>query len=182
MLVAELEPEEGIRALDRMLSSIEHVLLEEVAGELFLSKKTPAWFDQLADLEHGWSIFARLPFLESFLPEAREFWKQADKDSHIQSDFWTQNSIHGEDIHLLAYALFIDGRRLLLIHQDEELYKEQESYQTYIHERILSWKAVKHLVFNLSESPEQLTKDSGFKHKVCANLSDVDIGTAADEV
>ncbi|QMV18407.1 hypothetical protein GOB94_06700 [Granulicella sp. 5B5] len=166
MQATELDSEEGIHALDRMLSSIEYVLLEEVEGDLFLAKATPPWFDCLADLGLGRSVMARLPFLESFLPEAHEFWQQAVRDSHIQSDFWTQNNIYGKEVHLLAYALSMNGRRLLLIHPDEELYKEQESYQTYIHEKTLLWKAVRRFTFGRPETPPKLTEDSVLEHKV----------------
>lgn len=143
MQVEKVESDRGIRALDRMLASIEHVLLEEVEGNLLLLKSTPEWFNTLADLGLGRSVMAWLPFLDSFLVDARQFWQQATKDEHIQSDLWTQQDIHGNEVHLLAYALFISGRRLLLVHPDEELYQEQESYQTFVHKTILGWRALK---------------------------------------
>jgi hypothetical protein len=180
MQATELDFEEGIHALDRVLSSIEHVLLEEVDGDLLLSKATPAWFDCLADLGLGRSVTARLPFLESFLPEAREFWQQADKDSHIQSDFWTQRDIYGEEVHLLAYALFMNRRRLLLIHPDAELYREQESYQTYIHEKTLSWKTAMRLRFDLSETQPKLTEDSGLEHEACSGYPGASLDPVAN--
>lgn len=109
------------------------VVFEWIDGELRQSTPSPEWIDRLkAAAGSAVSITDSLPFLESFLPEATLFWDQ-ESDGQVVSDFWTQVDATGEQIHLLAYALSLDGLRLLLIRTAEGLYRESERVQQKAH-------------------------------------------------
>lgn len=70
------------------------------------------------------AVDAVFPFLASFLPEAEQAWC-ADATARRASGFWTETSIHGEELHLEASALRIGESALLVITRDEQLFQQQ---------------------------------------------------------
>lgn len=132
MLNPELGSEESGRATSAFPPP-DSVVFESIDGELRQSTASPAWLDRLNTAAgSAVSITDSLPFLESFLPEATLFWDQGN-DGQVVSDFWTQANAAGEPIHLLAYALSLNGQRLLLIRTAEGLYRESERAQQQAH-------------------------------------------------
>jgi signal transduction histidine kinase/DNA-binding NarL/FixJ family response regulator len=58
----------------------------------------------------------RMPFLESFLPDAEECWNSgADKEARVESGAWIQPIDGGRELALEASAFRLAGRRILLI-------------------------------------------------------------------
>lgn len=109
------------------------VVFESTAGELRQRTDTPEWLGRVKAADgRGSSITDHLPFLESFLPDATRFWEDT-RDGELVSDFWTQTDASGAKIHLLAYALAREGRKILLIRRVDELYQESERAQQHAH-------------------------------------------------
>ncbi len=116
------------------------VIFESLGGELRQLSASPDWLGSLETLSaSAVSITDQLPFLESFLPEATQFWDEG-RDGQLVSDFWTQTDASGVEIHLLAYALALKGQRLLLIRLAEALYREHERTQQHAHESVNKMK------------------------------------------
>jgi hypothetical protein len=122
-------------------SMMEYAVFEAVGTDLRQLIAAPKWFDRLISLDEGSSQTPaeRLPFLESFLPEASLFWEET-QNGLIESDFWTQTDICREEIHLRAYALSMNGLRLLLVRSVEKLYKEHRRLQAFAHETAMQLK------------------------------------------
>jgi diguanylate cyclase (GGDEF)-like protein len=109
------------------------VVFESIAGELRQSTVSPEWLDRVKFADgSASSITDHLPYLESFLPDAMHFWDHA-RDGELVSDFWTQTDPSGGKIHLLACALAVEGKRLLLIRSVDDLYHESEHAQQRAH-------------------------------------------------
>jgi len=116
------------------------VVFELGAGELSQSTASPEWLNRLkSEFGTASSITDCLPYLESFLPEARQFLDQT-RDGELVSDFWTQKDPSGGEIHLLACALALDGKRLLLIRSVDDLYHKSEREQQHAHASVKQLK------------------------------------------
>jgi diguanylate cyclase (GGDEF)-like protein len=116
------------------------VVFESIAGELRQSTASPEWLDRVKSAGgSASSITDHLPYLESFLPEAMRFWDEA-RDGKLVSDFWTQTDASGGKIHLLACALAVEGKRLLLIRSVDDLYHESERAQQHAHASVKQLK------------------------------------------
>ena len=116
------------------------VLFESIAGELHQSTASPEWLDRVKSAGgSASSITDCLPYLESFLPDATRFWDHAG-EGELASDFWTQTDASGDKIHLLACALAVDGKRLLLIRSVDDLYHESERAQQHAHASVKQFK------------------------------------------
>jgi diguanylate cyclase (GGDEF)-like protein len=121
------------RLADSAFPPPDSVIFESVDGELRQSTASPAWLDRIkACTGSEASLTEYLPYLESFLPEARSFWDEGG-DGQLVSDFWTQTDASGDKVHLLAYALALKGQQSLLIRSVEGLYLESERAQSYAH-------------------------------------------------
>jgi len=116
------------------------VVFELIAGELRQSSASPEWLDRVkAASGNASSITDCLPFLESFLPDATLFWDHED-DGELVSDFWTQTDASGSKIHLLACALAVEGKKLLLIRSVDALYHQSERAQQQAHASVKQLK------------------------------------------
>ena len=116
------------------------VLFESIAGELRQSTASPGWLDRVKSAGgSASSITDYLPYLESFLPDATRFWDHPS-EGELVSDLWTQTDASGAHIHLLAYALAVEGKRLLLIRSVDDLYHESERTQQHAHATVEQWK------------------------------------------
>ena len=143
------------------------VVFELIAGELRQSTASPEWLDRVKSAGgNASSITDHLPFLESFLPEATRFWDDCS-DGELVSDFWTQTDASGGKIHLLACALALEGKRLLLIRSVDDLYHESERAQQQAHASVKQWKlaalrqrALEKLTNSEPRSSEAETKDA----------------------
>jgi len=116
------------------------VVFESIGGELRQSTASPEWLDRVKSAGgNASSITDHLPYLESFLPDATRFWEHT-RDGELVSDFWTQTDASGGEIHLLAYALAVEGKRLLLIRSVDALYHESERVQQHAHASVKQLK------------------------------------------
>ena len=137
---------------------MDYAVFEAVGANLCQINIPPAWFNRLVTFEHcSHTLMEHLPFLESFLPEASFFWKET-QNGRIQSDFWTQTDVSGEEVHLLAYAVSLNGRGFLLIRSVQELYKERERWQIYAHETAIQLKTIQRLQGEMEASAAALAR------------------------
>jgi hypothetical protein len=159
-------------------SMMECAVFEAVGTELRQLIAAPIWFDRLINLDEGGSQTPaeRLPFLESFLPEASLFWEET-QNGVIESDFWTQTDICREEIHLRAYALSTNGLRLLLVRSVEKLYKEHRRLQAFAHETAMQLKASEHRLDQMQTAAEDL---AAVNEKLCEVLSHARVSDMED--
>ncbi|WP_260705147.1 GGDEF domain-containing protein [Edaphobacter flagellatus] len=158
MATIELDTDRETRSLAQLFSTMDYAVFEAVGESLCQINTPPTWFDRLTAFDNcSKTLTAHLPFLEAFLPEASVFWKES-QNGRIQSDFWTQTDVSGEDVHLLAYAVSLNGRRFLLIRSVQELYKERERWQIYAHETAIQLKTIKRLQCEMEASAAALAK------------------------
>lgn len=143
--IIELHADPEVHSLALLFSTMDYAVFEAVGADLRQLNVPPIWFDPLKTFDgSSQTLTDRLPFLESFLPEASVFWEETQM-GRLQSDFWTQTDVSGEAVHLLAYAVALNGRRFLLVRSAEELYKEREMWQLYAHETTIQLKIIAHL-------------------------------------
>lgn len=157
MPTIELEDRYGTKSLASLFSAMDYTVFEAIRGELRPLSAEPHWCSRLVDFDGGsQTLIDRLPFLEAFLPEAFVFWEKAE-EGRLQSDFWTQTDITGEEVHLLAYAVALCGRRFLLIRTVQELYEEREKWQIYAHETAIQLKVIAQLKSEMEETARALS-------------------------
>lgn len=155
MPTIKLDVDCEIHSLALLFSTMDYVVFEFLGADLCLWKATPTWFDRLTTFDGTETLTSRLPFLESFLPDAAAFWKET-QNGRIQSDFWTQTDIYGNDVHLLAYAASVNGCKFLLVRSVEEIYKEREMWQIYAHETAIQLKTIERLRREMEETANAL--------------------------
>jgi len=66
------------------------------------------------------------PFLENFLSDAEGFWTSG-REGRLRSGLWTEPGPLGDDFHLEASAVSLEGRRFLLIEDLTPSYPERQS-------------------------------------------------------
>jgi diguanylate cyclase (GGDEF)-like protein len=145
---AERDDPSAESGLSQLLPAMDYAVFEAVGATFKQSSSSPAWFALLASFDPmdcmNKYLIGRLPFLESFLPDAYLFW-QKKRDGRIQSDFWTQTDITGQSVHLIAYAVSLQQRSFLLVRSSRELYEERETWQKYAHETAMQLAHVERL-------------------------------------
>src|SRR6202021_878347 len=62
-----------------------------------------------------------MPFLENFLIDAESFWS-SQTQGRIESGMWTEKTASGREISLDAAALWLDGKRILLVRNPQSKY------------------------------------------------------------
>jgi signal transduction histidine kinase/HPt (histidine-containing phosphotransfer) domain-containing protein len=62
-----------------------------------------------------------MPFLENFLFDAESFWS-SQTQGRIESGMWTEKTAAGREISLDATALWLDGKRILLVRNPQAKY------------------------------------------------------------
>jgi signal transduction histidine kinase/DNA-binding NarL/FixJ family response regulator len=62
----------------------------------------------------------RMPFLESFLPDAEECWNSDAGDARVESGAWVETVDGGRELALEASAFRLAGRRILLIQNSQK--------------------------------------------------------------
>lgn len=112
-----------------VLAALDKVVLERRADGTFIQcGDAPGWFrrlhqgrprpDEPIDVE---SLF---PFLEVFLPEAEQVWREDGPES-LDSDLWCETAEGGEELPLEAAALRIGSRRFLVITRSDAIFRER---------------------------------------------------------
>jgi len=150
----ELDP--GSSSLASLLAAMDCVALEVTGSDVRVVSAIPPWLASLTEAEAASEdIVSLLPFLELFLPDAIDFWAKGNL-GRLQSDFWTQTSVAGEDIHLLAFAALIDRRQLIVVRSAHDLYEERQRWQLYAHQTAIQLQVIERLKGELEESAEAL--------------------------
>lgn len=62
-----------------------------------------------------------MPFLENFLFDAESFWS-SQTHGRVESGMWTEKTASGREISLDATALWLDGKRILLVRNPQSKY------------------------------------------------------------
>ncbi|HUO33593.1 MAG TPA: ATP-binding protein [Candidatus Acidoferrum sp.] len=108
-------------------------LFESLPGGQFVPLgHPPDWAKSLWRTSAGshLNLAERSPFLENFLAESARFWDSASGESP-DSGTWTEQDSAGNDYHLEASALWLDGRRILLVRNLGSIFSaRQQVYQT----------------------------------------------------
>jgi signal transduction histidine kinase len=105
--------------LTKILSSINIVSFERISrGKFKLLGEKPNWFSEIFSQEELASHFIELSkkflFMEIFLEEARQVWKEK-QNTLISSDLWTEENQEGKQYYLQAFALTVEERDILFI-------------------------------------------------------------------
>jgi signal transduction histidine kinase/CheY-like chemotaxis protein/HPt (histidine-containing phosphotransfer) domain-containing protein len=102
-------------------------------GPFALLGDPPAWFTEIwgpIGTPGGVTLGEASPFLESFLEDARAFWKSGSAGV-CASGTWIEQTREGKQIPLEAVALRVDGEALLSIHSPQRAFAEQSQvFQT----------------------------------------------------
>jgi len=92
--------------------------LSERDDRLIVLGVPPSWaeqeFDCLEDANIAFEANLFSPFLENFLIDAEALWKEGSEHL-LRSGIWTEPGRSGREMNLEAIALFIDGRRIILV-------------------------------------------------------------------
>lgn len=109
--------------------------LFEFAGEDSLRTVTelPSWCRAVMGEElppdRLFKLEGRLPFLENFLVDAQEFWSSGET-GRAESGPWVESGPDGEEIALEAFALWLEGKRILMVQNPQGRYEsEHQVYQ-----------------------------------------------------
>src|ERR1700691_3228971 len=106
----------------------------------------PAWCREIFAIQSETGKRNRLaensPFLENFLVDAEKFWNTKSEGS-ASSGNWTERDKNGRDIPLEAFALSLDGKKILILRNLSANFSEQQQwFQTardslLVHEQLL---------------------------------------------
>jgi signal transduction histidine kinase len=134
--------------LKNLMAALGNLVLERNADGRFIRRSPcPEWCPLVGLLiphaTEAFPIEEVFPFLDSFLPDAEQVWS-SKKAGPMRSQFWTQRSAAGEEVHLEAYALRVDSKNLLVIHRNEELFRQTELVLQRARELRLSHDALAH--------------------------------------
>jgi signal transduction histidine kinase/DNA-binding response OmpR family regulator len=115
-------------------------------GEFVALGNCPAWCRDVFEIQSESGKRNRLaensPFLENFLVDAEEFWNSKSEGSAASGN-WTERDKNGRDIPLEAFALSLDGRKILILRNLSANFAEQQQwFQTardslLVHEQLL---------------------------------------------
>ena len=107
----------------------------------------PAWCRDVFEIQSETGKRSRLaensPFLDNFLVDANEFWNTKSEGS-ASSGNWIERGKNGRDIPLEAFALSLDGKKILILRNLSATFAEQQQwFQTardslLAHEQLLS--------------------------------------------
>jgi signal transduction histidine kinase/DNA-binding response OmpR family regulator len=130
-----------------VLGALGYAVFERTApGAFALVESDPGW------LPAG-DVADAFPFLESFLPDAEEFWGEPASRTALYSDFWTQPDSSGQERQFCAIAI-AGERQFLLIESAERRFAEMRSAVQYAHEVSLA----RDLIATLNREIERATQ------------------------
>jgi len=112
------------------LAALNFVLLEGIEpGAFRLLEQPPEWVLQFCpEASTGKTICPgdRFPVLENFLIDAERFW-QMQKAGRLCSGVWTETDVMGNEIPLEASALWVKGRKILLLELLNGKYEQKQA-------------------------------------------------------
>jgi signal transduction histidine kinase len=115
--------------LTEVFAALDVIVAERAADGSFRTLgAVPGWFTWLYPQAEGQTDRLRLeqfsPFLENFLVDAEEFWREG-RPGQLRSGPWAEAGASGKEDHLEASALSVAGRRVLLISLLGSAYEER---------------------------------------------------------
>ena len=130
---------------EAILSTLDLVVLERLPHGIFLRMGTapaPPWFSHViatAGENEPVTVAQALPFVGHFLDDAEFFWRQA-KNGRLRSDPFTMTDGTGAEIVLVASALVIGHRHLLVLELPADFEDRRRALQS-ARETVLEYEA-----------------------------------------
>lgn len=162
---------------ESFLSSQGYALFESLGnGEFLVLGTCPAWCREVFEIQSAATEHSLLAenssFLENFLVDAEEFWNSNSAGS-ASSGNWIERDKNDREVPLEAFALSLDGRKILILRNLSANFAEQQQwFQTardslLVHERLLSEIQKKEILLHciIHDLSQPLTAISG-----CFNL------------
>ncbi|HXN98992.1 MAG TPA: response regulator [Candidatus Acidoferrales bacterium] len=117
---------------ESFLAAQGYALFESLGNGDFLAiGNCPAWCRDVFEIQSESGKRSRLaensPFLENFLVDAEEFWNTKSEGS-AGSGNWIERGKNGRDIPVEAFALSLDGRRILILRNFSATFAEQQQW------------------------------------------------------
>lgn len=121
--------ENGDSILNEVFAALDVMVVERVADGSFRAVGTiPGWFAWLFPQAEGVTEGLRLdklsPFLENFLVDAEEVWRE-QRAGQLRSGAWSETGATGREDFLEAVALAVGARKILLIELLGTAYEER---------------------------------------------------------
>lgn len=112
-----------------LLESEGYAAFEYLGGAVFQAVGAPSKFcEELVggpvEPDAPLRLVDRMPFLESFLPDAEECWN-SDSEARVDSGSWIERGQSGRQLALEASAFRLAGRRILLIRNPRKQFAEE---------------------------------------------------------
>jgi hypothetical protein len=120
---------------EAILSSLDLVVLERLPHGIFLRMGTaqpPSWFSHViatATENEPVTVAQALPFVGHFLDDAEFFWRQA-RNGRLRSDPFTMTDANGAEVVLVASALVIGHRHLLVLESPGDFDERRRALQS----------------------------------------------------
>jgi hypothetical protein len=128
---------------DAILSTLDLVVLERLPHGIFLRMGTappPSWFSHvMATAGEPVTVAQALPFVGHFLDDAEFFWRQA-RNGRLRSDPFTMTDAAGAEVVLVASALVIGHRHLLVLESPGDFEERRRAMQS-ARETVLEYEA-----------------------------------------
>lgn len=128
---------------DAILSTLDLVVLERLPHGIFLRMGTappPSWFSHvMATAGEPVTVAQALPFVGHFLDDAEFFWRQA-RNGRLRSDPFTMTDAAGAEVVLVASALVIGHRHLLVLESPGDFEERRRALQS-ARETVLEYEA-----------------------------------------
>ena len=98
-------------------------------GDFSVAGDCPAWCRDAFVVQSGERVrlAENSPFLENFLVDAEEFWNTKSEGS-ASSGNWIEHGKNGRDIPLEAFALSLEGKRILILRNMSASFAEQQQW------------------------------------------------------
>lgn len=121
--------------LNAIIASLDLIVFERLPEGGFLRiapAQLPAWFSRLSRqaAEHEQvSLAQAFPFLERFLVEAEDVWKEEERDRRLRSEPFMATDPAGGDVAVVASALALGARRFLILERPVEFEERRATLQ-----------------------------------------------------
>jgi hypothetical protein len=118
-----------------IISTLDLVVLERLPHGIFLRMGTappPSWFSHViaaAGENKPVTVAQALPFVGHFLDEAEFFWRQA-RNGRLRSDPFTMKDASGAEVVLVASALVIGHRHVLVLESPGDFEERRRALQS----------------------------------------------------
>ena len=118
------------RAYRELHGALGLVVLERLPdGSFIVHESEPGWWSSISTGDPRDPEHAAYAFLETFLPEAEEFWA-ARRPGRAKSGIWTEAAADGSEAHFEISAVWAGGREFLIVESLGDEYEgRQELYQ-----------------------------------------------------